>query len=663
MTFRILLPLLLAAATVSAAPFAPTPLRISAPTYVSYGFDLDPVTIPLTVDGGPASVTFALFTRDRASAIRNIRSGHLGWHYVNRIDTCFYLSPPYSCTPGQNTVTWNGRDDDGQVVPPGDYTFYLWGVEAETTSGKSCVDSRFPGLDRSALVMYDGSGNPLANPVLFSAAQSLDHTGETWNTRARWTLGGDPDDLSLLETTRYFTRPDRGRMAVSSENPQFFFTQALEPGAVVTRAWQWIPNGDAVLRTNWGDDGDGVTSVPSGFDPDTVPYSGPVTDRTGYLFSTVLAPGNTGSFPALDYIDPADGTFIKRQDLSPWPETEGTPTELAYRYGRLLLSSPGSVIFRAVEPVAGLDDESNFIQWENGVGDGFADGVGVQGTPRGVSMDQNGFAIFAENGPAPSIGVFAPDGTGVGYFSLSGLTDGLAGGLHIIDTGSPFDGLYYAGGDSAGVRYAGYDVFKGVLSGNIDCFGPPVSFTERPTSDPLSPGATVDLAWNYCGWYMNNVTVRILVSFDNRQTWVSLSDSTASQGEMEWVVPPVSSSVCWLRINDFHTDEIYETWGPFIISGPVAVSDDAPRAFALRQNTPNPFNPSTTLSFTLPAPGNVSLTVYDATGRKFTELARGFFTAGEHSAVWNAEGCASGVYFAVLRAGERSETRKMLLVR
>jgi len=92
------------------------------------------------------------------------------------------------------------------------------------------------------------------------------------------------------------------------------------------------------------------------------------------------------------------------------------------------------------------------------------------------------------------------------------------------------------------------------------------------------------------------------------------------------------------------------------------VGENAPRTGALT-NCPNPFNFSTTISFTVPYPGLVSLTVHDVAGRKVTELARGFHSAGMHSVVWRAKECASGVYSCMLRMGERVEMRKMLLMK
>ena len=95
----------------------------------------------------------------------------------------------------------------------------------------------------------------------------------------------------------------------------------------------------------------------------------------------------------------------------------------------------------------------------------------------------------------------------------------------------------------------------------------------------------------------------------------------------------------------------------------VEISKSTPSCCIILANVPNPFNPSTAISFTLPQSGLVSLTVYDITGRKVTELVRGFQSAGRHTVVWNAEGCASGVYFCALKAVKAVETKKMLLMR
>ncbi len=83
----------------------------------------------------------------------------------------------------------------------------------------------------------------------------------------------------------------------------------------------------------------------------------------------------------------------------------------------------------------------------------------------------------------------------------------------------------------------------------------------------------------------------------------------------------------------------------------------------LDQNTPNPFNPMTEISFSLPAEGHARLTVYNVKGQVVEVLAEGSFGAGTHFVMWDARDNASGVYFYRLEAPGFSETRKMILLK
>jgi hypothetical protein len=92
------------------------------------------------------------------------------------------------------------------------------------------------------------------------------------------------------------------------------------------------------------------------------------------------------------------------------------------------------------------------------------------------------------------------------------------------------------------------------------------------------------------------------------------------------------------------------------------------RKFALAQNRPNPFNPKTTIAFSLPEPTRVSLEIYDVAGRKVTTLVDGGLEAGPHSYDWDGrnhdgERVASGVYFYRLSTPERDLRKKMVLLK
>ncbi len=92
-------------------------------------------------------------------------------------------------------------------------------------------------------------------------------------------------------------------------------------------------------------------------------------------------------------------------------------------------------------------------------------------------------------------------------------------------------------------------------------------------------------------------------------------------------------------------------------------TENEPAFFSLGQAHPNPFNPSTTISFTLERGMRISLGVFSVSGQKIAEPAVGFFPAGAHSIKWNAAGLASGVYCIRLTDGIRSAYSKVLLVK
>lgn len=83
----------------------------------------------------------------------------------------------------------------------------------------------------------------------------------------------------------------------------------------------------------------------------------------------------------------------------------------------------------------------------------------------------------------------------------------------------------------------------------------------------------------------------------------------------------------------------------------------------LHQNVPNPFNPATTIEFTLPTGSNVRLAVFDVHGREVAVLVDGHRPEGSHRVTWNAAGLPSGIYFCRITSGAFTATRKMCLLR
>jgi len=83
----------------------------------------------------------------------------------------------------------------------------------------------------------------------------------------------------------------------------------------------------------------------------------------------------------------------------------------------------------------------------------------------------------------------------------------------------------------------------------------------------------------------------------------------------------------------------------------------------LVNNYPNPFNPATTIEYSLPVSGEVSLLVYNIKGEQVANLYSGVQSAGEHQIKWDASNAASGLYFYRLRAGDFVSTKKMVLLK
>lgn len=90
---------------------------------------------------------------------------------------------------------------------------------------------------------------------------------------------------------------------------------------------------------------------------------------------------------------------------------------------------------------------------------------------------------------------------------------------------------------------------------------------------------------------------------------------------------------------------------------------DVPENYALYDNYPNPFNPETCISFSLPVSGDVSITVFDLNGKRVMELVKGFHQAGTYSINFDASKFSSGVYIYKMTAGDYQESNKMLLLK
>ncbi len=582
----------LIASTAFGAAFAPTVLKISAPSQVVYKFDGSTLSIPVTLTGAPASTYFMVFTKDQGTKIGTVRNGYLGWHYVNKIDTCVYLAQAVALTKGSNTINWNGKGEGGTAVPKGTYTYYLWGFD--NVNPKTLATSQLtPGWEGRDMIFDTNwvDGKPLANPLIYSATYNGSSSEtEVDYTRTKWKLGNDPADATLKETTKYKTYCENSSIAFAPGKEKIFFNQTHNNvGTWILRQWEWVPNGDAILQTKFGDNGQ--ATWPSKTTKAWSYMGGPQSDGKGTIFCTDADLSGVGDFSNIWYFDATDGSTIRKVDISEWwvkadeggehgGQLTGGPTDLMYRNGWLICSSHSCCMFQMMQPANESDADATI--WTNGNGDWvgdhnfqpdaknkwFCNDYNVAPYSYSSTIDANGFVICpAYDMGAVSFSFFAPDGTGIGYPAYAGETASYKWIDRFVDSGSAFDGIY----------------------------------------------------------------------MDNS----SSSDQNAKNG---W----------WFVAQDSFKG---------VISDQVAVADAAPAAFAVAQNTPNPFNPTTTINFTIAKAGKVTVDVFNSAGQKVDTIANAQMTAGSHSVNWNAAKFSAGVYFCTVKSGSLSKTVKMTLLK
>ena len=88
-----------------------------------------------------------------------------------------------------------------------------------------------------------------------------------------------------------------------------------------------------------------------------------------------------------------------------------------------------------------------------------------------------------------------------------------------------------------------------------------------------------------------------------------------------------------------------------------------PASFELFDNYPNPFNPSTTLRYSIPEASFTSVKIYDALGNEVSSLVNETKSAGTYEVEFNASDLSSGIYYYTLNAGSFTETKKMILIK
>jgi hypothetical protein len=100
-----------------------------------------------------------------------------------------------------------------------------------------------------------------------------------------------------------------------------------------------------------------------------------------------------------------------------------------------------------------------------------------------------------------------------------------------------------------------------------------------------------------------------------------------------------------------------------LITNSITETDKKPLHFKLHQNFPNPFNPSTHITFTLPKPENVKIEIYNSLGQKVGLLINQKMSAGYHIIQFINGNLSSGIYYYRIDAGKYHDVKKMALLK
>ena len=153
----------------------------------------------------------------------------------------------------------------------------------------------------------------------------------------------------------------------------------------------------------------------------------------------------------------------------------------------------------------------------------------------------------------------------------------------------------------------------------------------------------------------DSVYIRKFIKFSNALNQIDTS-VLLSTGKYYLEIEAQPTSYSWMFPYSF-----------ILHSTPVtSVDNNAPivvEGFRLLQNFPNPFNPSTNISFHIPSRSYVSLGIFDILGREVTKLVSGEMEAGDHSVIWDASAMSTGTYFYRLQSGDFVETKKLVLIK
>ena len=181
------------------------------------------------------------------------------------------------------------------------------------------------------------------------------------------------------------------------------------------------------------------------------------------------------------------------------------------------------------------------------------------------------------------------------------------------------------------------------------------------TGTPTAGTYELQMSVHRIGNGVNEIRVKLMKTDGSYEYQASAIDDGAAPNTFNSIVFAVNNSTT----TELTIEELNVNMGAPIevVTSVEEVESGLPKTFALDQNFPNPFNPTTNIKFALPEAADVRLDVFNVLGQKVMTLVSGKMQAGFHQVSFDARNLASGMYLYRIEAGNYISTKTMMLVK
>lgn len=177
-----------------------------------------------------------------------------------------------------------------------------------------------------------------------------------------------------------------------------------------------------------------------------------------------------------------------------------------------------------------------------------------------------------------------------------------------------------------------------------------------PINNDDNVNVQYEISRNINGWGWNVLTTTTSTSFTDND--FEITSHHFAEDDVQYKIRSNIDNVYSLYSNIISTEGIsyYQQQEKTAVSS-------LPKEFLLLQNSPNPFNPATTITYEIPEESFVSMEIFNSIGQRVGMLVNEIKSSGRYSVTWNAGTMPSGLYFLRMHAGNYTSTKKMLLMR